>query len=178
MINFSPWAYKFHTHYTMKGSLLAGTWLVLAWGAYGQSLAADEVKVVITRLFKGMQLGDSAMVRSTFASDVQFVTIAYVQGGTSVRHVEKTAAPFLKAVGTPHADAWNEEIWNLKVMVDGNLAQAWCDYAFYVGKKFSHCGVDAFLLHKENDGWKIFYLADTRRPAPCAIPNEIEVRYK
>ncbi len=152
--------------------------IMLAFGVYAQGTPEDDVRAVITRLFKGMQLGDSAMVRSTFSGDVQFVTIASNKDGLSSRHTEKNAVPFLKAVGTPHAEAWNEEIWNLNVNIDGSLAQAWCDYAFYVDRKFSHCGVDAFLLHKEKEGWKIFHLADTRRPAPCLIPKEIEARYK
>lgn len=162
----------------MKKSIPLCMGIMLAFGVYAQGTPEDDVRAVITRLFKGMQLGDSAMVRSTFSGDVQFVTIASHKDGVSSRYVEKTAAPFLKAVGTPHAEAWNEEIWNLNVSIDGSLAQAWCDYAFYVGRKFSHCGVDAFLLHKEKEGWKIFHLADTRRSTPCLIPKEIEARYK
>jgi hypothetical protein len=161
----------------MKKQVVTGLAAILASGVFAQA-AEDDVRAVIVRLFKGMQLGDSAMVRSTFAGDIQFVTIASNQDGTSAKYVEPSAAGFLKAVGMPHADAWNEEIWNLKIIVDGSLAQAWCDYAFYVGKKFSHCGADAFLLHKEREGWKIFLLADTRRPSPCVIPKEVEDRYK
>jgi hypothetical protein len=162
----------------MKKRLLTGIGVFLATGVLAQAGAEEDVRAVIARLFKGMQLGDSAMVRSTFAADIQFVTITSKQDGTSAKHIEPSAAPFLKALGTPHAEVWNEEIWNLKIVVDGSLAQAWCDYAFYVGKKFSHCGADAFLLHKEREGWKIFHLADTRRLFPCVMPKEIEDRYK
>jgi hypothetical protein len=58
------------------------------------------------------------------------------------------------------------------------LAQAWCDYAFYVDKSYSHCGVDAFQLFKGKDGWKIFHLADTRRKTGCTIPKEIQDKHK
>ena len=152
--------------------------LISIWSANAQNTLEEEVKTVIGTLFRGMQLGDSAMVRSTFSPDVQFATIIVGKDGVSTRHVEGSASPFLKAVGSPHVETWNEEIWNLKISIDGNLAQAWCDYAFYIGKRFSHCGVDAFLLHQEKDGWKIFHLADTRRASPCAVPKEIEAKYK
>ncbi|MCK6617624.1 MAG: hypothetical protein L6Q51_08260 [Cyclobacteriaceae bacterium] len=151
--------------------------LAISYTGCAQRTAEDEVKNVIHTLFKGMQLGDSALVASTLTRDVQFVTVATNKDGQPVRHTENSSRAFLNAVGTPHVEPWNEEIWNVKISVDGTLAQAWCDYAFYVGKKFSHCGVDAFLLHKEKSGWKIFHLADTRRASPCAIPKEIENRY-
>jgi hypothetical protein len=64
------------------------------------------------------------------------------------------------------------------IKIDGDFAQAWCDYAFYVGKNFSHCGVDAFQLHKTKEGWKIFHLADTRRRSGCVVPKEIEDKFK
>ncbi len=70
-------------------------------------------------------------------------------------------------------------IWDPKIEIDGNLAQAWTQYAFYVGKKFSHCGVDAFQLFKGTDGtWKIFQLADTRQKEGCKIPKEISEQFK
>jgi hypothetical protein len=84
----------------------------------------------------------------------------------------------LDAVGKPHTEVWYEEIWNVKVQVDGEMAQAWCDYAFYIDKTFSHCGVDAFHLFKGKDGWKIFHLADTRRKTGCTIPKEIQDKHK
>ncbi len=155
---------------------LAG--LFVSMCLYAQNAPEEEVKAVIETLFKGMYLGDSAIVRSTLSADVQFATIVVGKDGISTRTTEQSAAPFLKAVGTPHPDPWNEEIWNLKISIDGTLAQAWCDYAFYIGKRFSHCGADAFLLHKGKNGWRIFHLADTRRTSPCRIPKEIEEKYK
>jgi hypothetical protein len=151
--------------------------VILIGYAPAQNNPDVEVESIIYRLFKGMHLGDSAMVRSTFTPDVQFATIEIGKDGDSFRRVESSSAAFLKAVGSPRAEAWNEEIWNLNMRMAGDLAQAWCDYAFFIGKRFSHCGVDAFLLHKVKGEWKIFYLADTRRTSPCAIPKDIESKY-
>jgi hypothetical protein len=41
------------------------------------------------------------------------------------------------------------------------------DYSFYLGDKFSHCGVDAFLLARDGTEWKVVSLADTRRRQGC-----------
>lgn len=163
----------------MKKLAFLVLWVSLAGYSPAQNTSSEgEVEHVINKLFKGMQLGDSAMLHSTFTSDVQFVTVGIGKDGAPFRRLEASAGPFLKAVGSPHIEAWNEEIWNLSIRIDGGLAQAWCDYAFFIGKQFSHCGVDAFLLHKVKDEWKIFHLADTRRPNPCTIPKEIENKYK
>ena len=47
------------------------------------------------------------------------------------------------------------------------LASVWVPYEFYLGDKFSHCGVDAFHLARFEDGWKIIGLADTQRREGC-----------
>jgi hypothetical protein len=41
------------------------------------------------------------------------------------------------------------------------------EYRFYVGERFSHCGVDSFHLVRTADGWRIVDLADTRRREGC-----------
>lgn len=138
----------------------------------------DRIKDVINRLFNGMEKGDSANLHSAFADQVTMATISRDKNNAVVIKRESSIADFLKAVGTPHSEIWYEEIWNLKIQIDGEFAQAWCDYAFYVGNKFSHCGVDAFHLYKERDAWKIFHLADTRRKDNCVIPSEIKSKHK
>jgi hypothetical protein len=125
-----------------------------------------------------MEKGDSAKVHSAFATQVTMATILRDKNNTPVIRNESSIADFLKAVGTPHSEIWYEEIWSVKVQIDGDFAQAWCDYAFYVGNTFSHCGVDAFHLFKGKDGWKIFHLADTRRKDNCSIPADIQAKHK
>jgi len=137
-----------------------------------------KVREVVAQLFKGMQLGDSAMVRSVFHKEVTMATVFRNRENVPMLRRESSIEDFVKSVGTPRADALNEEIWGLTVQLDGDFAQAWCDYAFYIGKKFSHCGVDAFQFYKTDVGWKIFHLADTRRTTNCTIPTNISDKYK
>jgi hypothetical protein len=136
------------------------------------------VQVPIDRLFMAMSQGDSALLHSAFAEVVTMATIATDKNGAPIIRHESSLDGFLKAVGTPHAESWNEPIWDLKIDIDGNFAQAWANYAFYRGGKFSHCGVDAFNLFKGADGkWKIFHLADTRQKEGCKIPKQVSDKY-
>ncbi len=42
---------------------------------------------------------------------------------------------FARAVGRPHDQVWNEQIWDVKIMVDGRLATAWMEFAFCLGRR-------------------------------------------
>jgi hypothetical protein len=147
--------------------------------SYSQNTTDREVVTeVISTLFKAMELGDSAMAHKTFSKQVTTATIFKDKSGNPVLRREDSIDGFLKAIGTAHKETWYEEIWNLEVSIDGDLAQAWCDYAFYIDNNFSHCGVDAFHLFREDDVWKIFHLADTRRKNGCEIPTEIKKKHQ
>lgn len=129
----------------------------------------------VNALFKGMNLGDSAMVHSAFAATPTMATVFKNKEGVLTLKQETDLKGFLNAVGTPHAETpWAEPIWDVKIQMDGGFAQVWAKYAFYFNKTFSHCGVDAFQLVKGTDGkWKIFHLADTRWKEGCNVPPAI-----
>ena len=124
------------------------------------------VRAVVDQLFTGMRTGDSSLVSTSFTSDATLQSVSMAPDG-KVRVSKDAIAGFVKAVGTPHQDAWDEQIYDLKIQVDGPLATVWAPYKFYVGKKFSHCGVNAFTLIKMANGWKIASITDTRRKDEC-----------
>lgn len=163
-------------------SVIVSSFLILvSIGGSGQvGVPAEEkaVKEVIEKVFVSMAKGDSAALHSIFSSGATMVSVYRDKNNEPVLKRDPSIDPFLKAIGTPHPEPYHEEVWNLKISIDGDLAQAWCDYALYVGNKFSHCGVDAFHLHKDKYGWKIFHLADTRRKTGCEIPQEIQDKHK
>lgn len=132
--------------------------------------AASEqaaVMTVIRSLFDGMRAGDSTMVRAVFDPRARMISVSQRNGRTIV-NVESSADNFAKAVGTPHPEVWDERIRNEKVQIDGPLASVWVDYAFFAGSRFSHCGIDHFLLTKTDAGaWKVLELSDTRRTTGC-----------
>lgn len=158
----------------ITGLFLSATPRVLA-----QQMAEEKASVEpVMMLFRGMQLGDSAMVRAVFAKEVTMATVHLDKQDNPQISRESSIEGFLQAVGTPHAYQWNEEIWDIEVKRDGDFAQVWCSYAFYRGHTFSHCGVDAFQLFRGKGGWKIFHLADTRRTVGCQIPEEIQRKHQ
>jgi hypothetical protein len=152
--------------------------LILIHEATAQTNDEVEIRKVIEQVFTGMFKNDSAMVSGAFTKDITMATAAKNKNNEPILHRESSLDGFLKAVASPKQEPWHEEFWNLKISIDGDFASAWCDYAFYLGKTFSHCGIDAFHLHRTRDGWKIFHLADTRRKAPCDVPAEIKAKYE
>ena len=142
-------------------------------------LEKDAVMKPVKMLFEGMQKGDSALVHKAFSKTVTMATIGIDKAGKPFIRHESSIQDFLASIGTPHAAVYNEMIWDEKILIDGNFAQVWTNYAFYLGKKFSHCGVDAFNLVKGEDGnWTIFHLADTRRKEGCVVPKEITKQFE
>ncbi|SRR5258706_594355 len=147
---------------------------------FAQSVAEKEaVMKPVRMLFEGMQKGDSALARSAFEKKVTSARIGPDKEGKPSIRYESSIDGFIKTIGTPHPEKFNEMIWNEKILIDGNLAQVWTNYAFYLGKKFSHCGVDAFHLVKGTDGnWRIFHLADTHQKEDCVIPKVISKQFE
>ena len=138
-------------------------------------LAQEDKKVMepINQLFEAMKKGDSAMAHKAFHAVTKLYTVFIDKTGQPILKGEAVSG-FLKAIGSPHKEVWNELIWSPKIETDGNFAQVWAPYAFYIDKTFSHCGVDAFQLFKDSSGqWKIFHLADTRQKEGCKVPGEV-----
>ncbi len=162
----------------MTKSLITGLIILFSGQACPQaSPESDAIMAPINALFKGMHEGDSALVHSAFMNEVTFLSVFTGKNGKPVLRPEQLDA-FLKAVGTAHPETWNEPIWDVNIQVDGNFAQVWAKYAFYLGKKFNHCGVDAFHLFKGEQGhWKIFHLADTRQREGCEVPTSVSDQF-
>lgn len=126
----------------------------------------EAVKKPITALFDGMRKGDTTLMRSAFAPGANLQSIGKnKEGEVGVRteNIDK----FIESIGKPHKDVYDERITYDMIKVDDNLAVAWTPYQFYVGDKFSHCGVNSFQLVKLNGEWKIQYIIDTRRKEGC-----------
>ena len=141
------------------------TLLFLSSVAHAQS-PEEEVRNTIDRLFDGMRAGDSTMVASVFHEEAIMVR-ATDQGLRS-----GSVRGFIQAVGTPHDEVWDEKIWDVQIMIDGRLATAWMEFAFFLGENLSHCGVNSIMLYNDGEQWSITYLADTRREA-CDLPESL-----
>jgi hypothetical protein len=146
------------------------TWcaVALTLPAAASSQSRDDreaVMSVVKQLFDGMRAHDGAQVRAVFHPSAQLFSSSMRDGKPviSVTPIET----FITAVGRPGPFVNDERTRNEIVHVDGGFASVWAEYAFYRGTTFSHCGVDAFQLAKDADGWKIVSVGDTRRTDPC-----------
>lgn len=127
---------------------------------------SEEVVEPINALFDGMRQSDTALMRSAFAPTALLQTITKTKDGlTTVRTEELNK--FISSIAKPHDEVYDERITVDMVKVDGDLATVWTPYRFYVGDKFSHCGVNSFQLVRLNGSWKIQYIIDTRRREGC-----------
>ncbi len=132
---------------------------------HGPDSSQKAVLAVMKSLFDGMRAGDSAKVRAVFHPRASLASVGVRAGAPTVTF--DSLAQFLRAVGTPHADVWDERTRGEMVHVDGGMAMVWAPYDFYAGAKFSHCGVNNFQFAKTAEGWKIIALVDTRQRTGC-----------
>jgi hypothetical protein len=130
----------------------------------GAQQSEREVMAVVQQLFDGMKVHDTVKMRAVLHPQARLVSSG-LKDGVPTASVEAIEG-WLSAVGRG-VEPFDERLQNPVVKVDGGLASVWAEYHFYVGARFSHCGVDTFHLVKTADGWKIIDLADTRRKEGC-----------
>jgi hypothetical protein len=128
--------------------------------SYGQQ--ENEIKSVIDQMFKGMVIGDSALVHKVIDKGCSLKSIIRKKDGTTVV-VDEPFQEFLKSVGEPPKNRIEERLLSYDIKLDGEMAMAWTPYEFYVDEKLSHCGVNVFMLAKRNNTWLIISITDTRR---------------
>jgi hypothetical protein len=130
----------------------------------------DSIMAPIKAMFDGMRAHDSAMVRSAFVAGGQFSR----PPAPGQAHGYTTLDEFVAAVGRPGAP-WDERIFDAEIREDGGMASVWTFFTFQLGERFSHCGVNAFLLVRTGDGWKISGLADSNRRTGCEVEGRTRV---
>jgi len=139
--------------------------LGISFNMYSQT-GEDSVKAAVQQLFKGMQSADANMVRNAFADSAILQTIARTKEGMMTVKTE-SLENFATSIGKLEKGAADERIEFETIRIDGPMAMVWTPYRFYFNGKFSHCGVNSFLLVKIQETWKIQYIIDTRRRQGC-----------
>ena len=113
-----------------------------------------------------MRSRDTAALRASFAEGARLTTTGTRDGQPTVSH--DAIDGWISSVGSaPAGVVLDERLYNEQVHVADGLASVWVEYDFYVGDRFSHCGVDAFILVRTAAGWKVSSVADTRRREGC-----------
>jgi hypothetical protein len=122
----------------------------------------QDVMAVVTLMFEGFAKKDTTMIRGTLADDVKLVSAFNNREGKPMVRAE-TMDKFLAGIASAPGSL-DERLFDPEVRIDGNLATVWVKYEFWYDGKYSHCGFDSFQLARGEAGWKIFSIADTRRP--------------
>lgn len=167
------------TIFPIFGGMKKLVFIILFVPFMGSAQEDNKVMEPIHQLFEGMKTADSAAVRRAFHPDaVLFTVLKDPKTSQPVLRKEALSA-FVKSIGAPRKDVYNELIWGEKILIDGDFAQVWVDYAFYLNTTFNHCGVDAFQLIRNAKGdWLIYGLSDTRRKVGCVVPPEVTSKLK
>jgi hypothetical protein len=123
---------------------------------FGQNPTKDEdqIKAVILKTFNAMKSVDSVALKSCFTEKAVLQISQIRPEGNIVREVP--IANFVKNVMTRKAGDMDERVlsWG-PILVDHEIATAWVPYEFYLNGKFTHKGVDAFILVKVGEEYKI-----------------------
>ncbi|MHB1329742.1 MAG: nuclear transport factor 2 family protein, partial [Gemmatimonadales bacterium] len=107
---------------------------------------------------------DTALLVSLFAPGAQWVTASYGERGVSIRRRPAlTDVEILKR----GAETLDEQLYDMVVRVDGDIALVWAPYRFLIGGKRTHCGHDAFHLVREHGAWRLEGGVYTTRPDGC-----------
>jgi hypothetical protein len=157
-----------------SGLAALGAACLLAAAAPAPAAAQDDgdraaVLAVLDRLFDGMRAHDGDMVRSVFAEGA--VMIGTETGDGTPRTTVRPAEGFAQTVADGEG-LWDEPYWDPIIHIQDHLATVWTKYAFYLSGEFSHCGIDAVILGRGPDGWKIAALADSRERENCELPPD------
>jgi hypothetical protein len=133
------------------------------------AFADDSAAVVqvVRNLFTGMRTRDTALMRGQFHPTATMRSAANTRTGMVI--MQDSVGEWLGSVGSAPAEMFlDERTGPPTIRVDGNIATAWMYYEFWNGDQFANCGADDFVLGRTPTGWKVLFVADSRRRMGCA----------
>ena len=152
----------------MKRLITSAVFLLFGSFVFAQNAAEeDRIKEVVNTFFEGFHARDSVMMKSAFHEDPVVQTIGRTKEGDTKLVKEELEKVLKGIVSIPLETEFKEVLHDYVIKIDGDMANAWTPYSFYLNDTFSHCGVNNFQLLKQKGEWKIIYLIDTRRREGC-----------
>jgi hypothetical protein len=128
--------------------------------------AADSAAVlaVVQGLFDAMARRDTVAARALLLPGAHFASLRTMSSTQGVRQQADTT--FLRSLAAGR-ERLLERMWNPSMRVQGNLAEVWTLYDFHVDGRFSHCGIDNFILVRTRDVWQIMSIVYTVQMDGC-----------
>jgi hypothetical protein len=140
--------------------------------ALAQTEEELQVKKSIIEFFDAFHAKDSIAMKKMVYSSILLQTIGVNNEGKSVLKTENFDDLVKSIISIPDSTNFQERIKSYSIQTDGNMANAWTPYEFWINNEFHHCGVNSFQLFREENKWKIIYLIDTRRKSDCSALSE------
>lgn len=151
----------------MKSVFLACFLLFAASVSSQVGLSEENAKFIVNVFFDGFHKGDTTQMRTVMVQNMRMQSV-YTSKTEGNKMSLVRDSDFLGMVASnAKANKWKEELSDYKVEIDGNLAHVWTPYSFYINGQLSHCGANSITLVETNEGWKIYYIIDSRR-VTCA----------
>jgi hypothetical protein len=140
--------------------------------ALAQNEEELQVKQTIIEFFDAFHAQDSIGIKKTVYPSILLQTIGVNKEGISVLKTENFTDLVESIISIPDSTNFQERILSYSIQIDGNMANAWTPYEFWINNQFHHCGVNSFQFFREENTWKIIYLIDTRRKSNCSALSE------
>lgn len=119
-------------------------------------------KKVVEDFFVAFHAKDTITLKELCHPDITLQTIANTKEGNKLE--TNLFSDFLKSIASiPVNMKFEERILNYNTQIDGNLANVWTPYEFYINDQLSHIGANSFTLYDDNGKWQIIHIIDTRR---------------
>lgn len=132
--------------------------------AFSQTDAKQAVLDAVDKLWAGMKAKSAEQIKAAFMPDGQLLAVDKSPKDPKALSTMRmfTGEQFAKLISEAKAPGdFIETMIDPEVKVTGDLALVTGRYTFYVGDKFSHCGIDTFNLVRTAEGWKIANGAST-----------------
>lgn len=146
----------------MKIIISAVIMTIFAVNVFAQNADLKTASEIPDKLFAAMKAKSFADIRGVFTPEGQLVAIDKPRDGKGLSKTRVfTAESFAKQISEAKSADFVEKMPNKEVKIAGDLAMISGRYTFYVGDKFSHCGLNTFNLVRTETGWKIANAAST-----------------
>lgn len=130
--------------------------------AFAQNDDVKNASEIPDKLFAAMREKNFEAIRGVFTSEGQLVAIDKPRDGNGISKTRVfTAESFAKMISESKTGEYLEKMPSKETKISGDLAMVSGRYTFYVGDKFSHCGMNTFHLVRTEAGWKIANAAST-----------------
>ncbi|QLG43798.1 nuclear transport factor 2 family protein [Costertonia aggregata] len=136
----------------------------------GISAQTSEEKLIqetIETFFDGFHGQDSITIKKTVHNEMILQTLGKDHNGETEVKTEDFSKFIASIANIPDSIKFKENIKSFSIQIDGDMANVWAPYEFWLNGQLHHCGVNSFQLIRRNGKWKIIYLIDTRRKEGC-----------